>query len=48
MRVVFMGTPAFAVPSLEALDTSDHEVAVRGHRASQARLIPLLVSCRAL
>lgn len=26
MRVVFMGTPAFAVPSLEALDDSDHEV----------------------
>ena len=26
MRVVFMGTPAFAVPSLEALDNSDHEV----------------------
>ena len=26
MRVVFMGTPAFAVPSLEALDVSDHEV----------------------
>ena len=26
MRVVFMGTPAFAVPSLEALDSSDHEV----------------------
>ena len=26
MRVVFMGTPAFAVPSLEALDKSDHEV----------------------
>ena len=26
MRVVFMGTPAFAVPSLEALDASDHEV----------------------
>ena len=26
MRVVFMGTPAFAVPSLEALDMSDHEV----------------------
>ena len=26
MRVVFMGTPAFAVPSLEALDESDHEV----------------------
>ena len=26
MRVVFMGTPVFAVPSLEALDNSDHEV----------------------
>ncbi|MYF23702.1 MAG: methionyl-tRNA formyltransferase [Nitrospira sp. SB0678_bin_10] len=26
MRVVFMGTPAFAVPSLEALANSDHEV----------------------
>ena len=26
MRVVFMGTPAFAVPSLEALDNSDHEI----------------------
>ncbi len=26
MRVVFMGTPAFAVPSLEALVNSDHEV----------------------
>ena len=26
MRVVFMGTPAFAVPSLEALGASDHEV----------------------
>lgn len=26
MRVVFMGTPAFAVPSLEALNNSDHEV----------------------
>lgn len=26
MRVVFMGTPAFAVPSLEALDSSNHEV----------------------
>ncbi len=26
MRVVFMGTPAFAVPSLEALADSDHEV----------------------
>ncbi len=26
MRVVFMGTPAFAVPSLEALDQSDYEV----------------------
>ena len=26
MRVVFMGTPAFAVPSLAALDNSDHEV----------------------
>ena len=26
MRVVFMGTPAFAVPSLKALDASDHEV----------------------
>lgn len=26
MRVVFMGTPAFAVPSLEALNTSDHRV----------------------
>ena len=26
MRVVFMGTPAFAVPSLEALTNSDHEV----------------------
>ena len=26
MRVVFMGTPAFAVPSLEALASSDHEV----------------------
>ncbi len=26
MRVVFMGTPAFAEPSLEALDYSDHEV----------------------
>ncbi len=26
MRVVFMGTPAFAVPSLEALDKSDYEV----------------------
>ncbi|MCY3729490.1 MAG: methionyl-tRNA formyltransferase [Nitrospira sp.] len=26
MRVVFMGTPAFAVPSLEALDASGHEV----------------------
>ena len=26
MRLVFMGTPAFAVPSLEALMASDHEV----------------------
>ena len=26
MRVVFMGTPAFAVPSLKALNASDHEV----------------------
>ena len=26
MRIVFMGTPAFAVPSLEALANSDHEV----------------------
>ena len=26
MRVVFMGTPAFAVPSLETLAESDHEV----------------------
>ena len=26
MRVVFMGTPVFAVPSLEALANSDHEV----------------------
>ena len=26
MRVVFMGTPAFAAPSLEALANSDHEV----------------------
>jgi len=26
MRVVFMGTPAFAVPSLEALANSDHKV----------------------
>ena len=26
MRVVFMGTPAFAVPSLEVLANSDHEV----------------------
>lgn len=26
MRVVFMGTPAFAVPSLESLANSDHEV----------------------
>lgn len=26
MRVVFMGTPAFAVPALEALVSSDHEV----------------------
>ncbi len=32
MRVVFMGTPAFAVPSLRALDAA-FDVAPRGHAA---------------
>ena len=35
MRVVFMGTPAFAVPSLEALANSDHEV-VRQETSGQS------------
>lgn len=33
MRILFMGTPEFAVPALEALVTAGHEVWRRVHPA---------------
>ena len=37
MKIVFMGTPEFAVPSLEALVAAGHEVVRRVQPAGQAQ-----------
>lgn len=54
MRVVFFGTPAFAVPSLEALHAAGHDVAAvvtqpdRPHGRSRSVLVPPPVKVAAL
>lgn len=54
MRVVFFGTPAFAVPSLDALLAAGHEVAAvvtqpdRPRTRSHSTLLPSPVKARAL
>lgn len=54
MRVVFFGTPAFAVPTLEALLTAGHDVAAvvtqpdRPRTRSHSTLLPSPVKARAL
>jgi methionyl-tRNA formyltransferase len=53
MRIVFMGTPEFAIPSLEALADSEHEIVnvvsnIDKRRGRGKKLVPTPVKQRAL
>ena len=47
MRVVFMGSPDFAVPSLQALHASRHEIAAAVERLSELTWLRELAGPRA-